>query len=884
MLSRCFLLACVAAVVAAPTADPRLHASEIICRYCDRIHSEATLLPPGMELDGKYQYAPDRQVDVTHIKLDVTPHFVDKTVSGSASVTATVLAAPVDVLRLDAVNLAVTSVKCDNGVVKGFSCSDTDLQIVFEEPLQPGTSFTVTVDYTAEPGQGLYFRTPDMGYREGDTHIWTQGEAHEARHWFPCFDYPNERASTEIICHVPAEMTVLSNGELQGETAEADGMKAVHWLQKQPHVSYLICLVAGHFAKLEKQHRNVPLGFYTQPSLAEHAANSFADTPSIMAFFEEEIGVAYPWPKYDQVTIVDFSAGGMENTTLTTLTHNTIFTTATENLQTSRRLDAHELAHQWFGDLVTCKDWSHLWLNEGFATYYTHLYEGHAFGRDAMLYGLYQDAENRVLPRNDDKRPIVFNEYTNPMQQFDFRAYPKGGWVLHMLRCQLGDGLYRRCIQAYLEKHAYTSVVSNDLRQVIEAHSGRSFDRFFDQWVYSPGAPELKLEYSWLAKQGLAKVTISQAQKTDAGIRIFELPAVLRFVVSGTIVDHHIEISQQKEDFYVSLPAEPEVVRFDPELTLLAKVDFKKSDALLKGQLARDDDMLGRLLAVKALGGRSTKESAELLHQALTSDPFYGVRIEAADALSKHDRDESFQLLAESWRAQPDARVRKAVVERVTKRHHLLARRVTAEVLAAEKNPEILSVAIAALARNSDDGSTAQLRDLLRSVSFRNEQAVAAIRAIEGRRDPTLVPDLLAVLRDHPDRFTTSGFAGGLRSLGSLASVIDEKTAVRDFLIQWVNDPRSSVQVAALAGLGSLADIGATATVQGLTSDPETRVATAAKEALRKLSEQKPAAPEEVVALRKDLADLKDANSKLKDQLDDLRKQVESLAAPDAKE
>jgi aminopeptidase N len=879
MPSRCPAAVIVVALLQAALAGNTLPASEIICRYCGHDHAAAALLPPGMELDGKYQYAPARQVDVTHIKLDVTPSFADKTVSGTASITATVLAKPVDVVRLDAVNLNVASVRCEAATVKDFSSSATDLQVVFAEPLAAGSTFTLVIDYSAEPEQGLYFRTADMGYREGDTHLWTQGEAHEARHWFPCFDYPNERSSTEIICHVPADMTVLSNGQLQGETAEANGIKAVHWLQEQPHASYLICLVAGHFAKLEKRHRDVPLGFYTQPSLAEHAANSFADTPAIMAFLEEEIGVPFPWPKYDQVTIVDFSAGGMENTTLTTLTHNTIFTTATENLRTTRQLDAHEMAHQWFGDLVTCKDWSHLWLNEGFATYYTHLYEGHALGRDAMLYGLYQDAENRVLPRSDDSRPIVFNEYTNPMQQFDFRAYPKGGWILHMLRSQLGDDLYRRCIKAYLEKHAYTSVVSDDLRQVLEEHSGRSFDRFFDQWVYSPGSPELKIDYSWQAKQGLAKVTVTQTHKADNGVRIFAFPTVLRFVVDGEVIEHAIDVRKQAEDFYVALPAEPTVVRFDPHYTVLAKVAFKKSDALLKDQLAREDDMLGRLLAAKALGDRKTKESAELLQQALSSDPFFGVRIAAAEALAAHDSDESFEILTANWQAQADARVRKVVVEKATRRYHPLSRRVIDEVLAEEQNPEILGVATSALARFSDNGAMDQLLTQLRSTSFRNQLAVSAIRAIEGRHDATLVPELLAVLREQPDRFTTNGFADGLRSLGNLASTLDDTSQVREFLLQWVNDQRSGIQAAALRGLGNLGDEKAMAAVQAFTTDTDTRIATAAKEALRELSEKKPAAPEEVVALRKDLADLQESNKKLTEQLDELRKQVESLGA-----
>lgn len=852
-----------------------LTASEIICRYCE--HAHEYLMPPGLELEGSHHYAPPRQVDVQHIKLDVTPDFATKTVAGTASITATVLATPLDLLRLDAVNLRVAAVRCEGHAVSNFSSSADDLQISFEQPLEPGTTFTLEIDYSAEPAQGLYFRTPDMGYLESDTHIWTQGEVHESRHWFPCFDYPNERSSTEIICHVPADMTVLSNGVHQGETAEEAGIKAVHWLQEKPHANYLICLVAGHFAKLEKRHGDVPLGFYTQPSLAEHAANSFADTPAIMAFFEEEIGVPFPWPKYDQVTVVDFSAGGMENTTLTTLTHNTIFSQATENLRTTRRLDAHELAHQWFGDLVTCKDWSHLWLNEGFATYYTHLYEGHAFGRDAMLYGLYEDAHQKVLPRKDDTRPIVFNEYTNPMQQFDFRSYPKGGWVLHMLRSQLGDDLYRTCIQAYLEKHAFQSVVSDDLRQVIEEHSGRPFDRFFDQWVYSPRHPDLKIDYAWMPKQRLAKVTVTQTHKADNGVRLFRFPTLLRFVVDGDIIDHPIEVHEQQEDFYVSLPAEPEIVRFDPDYTLLATVAFKKSDGMLEKQLTNSDDMIGRLLAAEALADRKTKQAAALLSTAVASDAFYGVRIAAAEALGKHGSDETLEMLAASWQQQADARVREVVVREATRRYHPTARRVVGDVLASEKNPAILAVATRALERFSDHDANTLLAEQLTSDTFRNELAVAAIRAIEGRRDVAFVQPLMDVLTARADRFTTQGLAQGLTTLGKISQPLDDTAAVRRFLLGFLSDARDPVQAAALRGLGSMGDPLAITIIESFRDDPTPSVAGAAKAAIEDLRKAKPVAPEEVVALRREMSDLKAENAKLQDRIDAITKQLETL-------
>jgi len=873
---RPFLLA---ALILGSLAAYPLHAEEAICRYC--ADGFAQFLPPGTTLEGRYHYAPDRQVDVLHIKLDVVPDFKNRTVAGTTSITAKVIAKPVEVLRLDAINLNIKEVRCDGAVVEDFISTREDLQIAFAKPVAPGTELTLHIDYSAQPIKGLYFRTPAMGYPETDTHIWTQGEPHESRHWFPCFDYPNERSSTEIICHVPKDMTVLSNGERMGEQIDGEGRKVVRWVQEKPHVNYLMCLVAGHLEKLEKKHGDVALGFYTQPSLAKYAANSFEDTPAIMAFFEEEIGVPFPWVKYDQVTIRDFTAGGMENTTLTTLTHNTIFDKATENLRTTRRLDAHEMAHQWFGDYVTCKDWSHLWLNEGFATFYTHLYEGHKFGNDAKLYGLYRDAQG-ILRQKNDKKPIVYNEYKNPMEQFDYRSYPKGSWVLHMLRNQLGEDLYRKCVKAYLTKHALTSVVSDDLRQVIEEHSGRTMDRFFDQWLYHPRHPDLKISYKWMPKEKLAKVTIQQTQKVDDDVMLYELPTKLRFVVDGQNVDREIVVSETQEDFYTPLAAKPTIVRFDPDYTLLAEITFDKSDDLWKAQIENQDDMMGRLLAAKALGKRKTKQARDLLKKCLNEDPFFGVRIAAATSLGQHDSDEAYAALRDSL-DQDDARVRSEVVSLLTRRFHEETPKLISDVLEDEQNPLIVGSAIRGLGRFHGDASRKEIIKQLNSTSFRNMLAVDAISAIQQQNDPSYQKPLMKVLKKHEDRFTSRGFGRGLGALAHVSKSMKNKDGVREFLLEYVNHPKTTIQVAAIRALGTLGDDKATAPLEAFAEAEDSGVARAAKDALNKLREQKPTAPSEVIELRKEVSEMKKASEKLQKELAEIRELLKAATQADAK-
>jgi aminopeptidase N len=831
----------------------------------------------GIDLDGNgRRYAPDRVVDVLHLQLDVTPDFSTRTVAGTTRIEFQPIAKPCTELCLDAIDLTVSQVRSDHAVSDHVN-TGKQLIIHFSDPIPVNHRAYVEIRHSAQPARGLYFRTPEMGYPETDTQVWTQGEAHEARFWFPCFDYPNERSSTEVICHVPGDMIVLSNGRKISETTDENGLKRVQWLQEKPHVNYLLCLVAGKFIQLHKQHRNVPLGFYAQPSLAEHAENSFADTEQIMAFYEAEIGVPFPWEKYDQVTILDFVAGGMENTTLTTLTEYTIFSKSMENLASSHSLDAHEMAHQWFGDYLTCKDWSQLWLNEGFATYYAHLYEGHKSGNDAMLYGLYRDATRSVLPQSKDKRPIVYRNYSNASEQFDYRSYPKGAWVLHMLRAQLGPDLYRQCIREYVQRHALQSVVSDDLRQVVEELSGKPFDQFFDQWLYHGGVPDLTVNYSWQAGTGLAKVTVRQTQETNDDILLFHLPTKLLFVVDDKVIQREIEITERQHDFYVPLPGQPSIVRFDPAYALLANVSFSLPDEMQYAQLQRSDDMIGRLLAAKALSERKTTDAITNLRRTLQEDPFFGVRIAASEALRQIGTDEAYRALVDSL-AQNDARVRQQVTEDVCSFYRPETLDRILHILEAEKNPGIQAAAIRALGKFHERPAQRQIRQFLNTSSFRNSLADAAIDAIEAQQNVKFVKPLMATISNRQTEFTSRGLASALVTLGKISQARKNKQPVREFISSFLHDPRSTVRRGAVNSLAQLRDPASAAVLESLArSDRDDRIANAAQAALGKLQETATLPPQEVVELRKQLTDLRKQSDEFKKQLESLQQQFQAV-------
>ncbi len=807
-----------------------------------------------------------------HVALDITPDFKQRTIEATATLTFKPLAKAVSELKLNAVDFQVRSVTATRKL-ETYHVEDDQIIVNFAEPIAPGQETSVTIAYFAEPSGGVYFRTPEMGYRAGDTHLFTQGEAIEARKWYPCLDSPNQRLTSEVTCRVPEGMTVVSNGHLVSEAADpATGLRVFHWSQDKPHSSYLLSLCAGSFKKLEDKCGDIPLTFYTPASEIKDAANSFRDTKDIMEFYQREIGVPYPWDKYAQVCVNDFVAGGMENTSATTLTDNTLFTDATENLRTSEGLIAHEMAHQWFGDLVTCKDWSHLWLNEGFATFYETLYTAHKHGREAMLYEWYGRAR-QITANTGDDTAIVRRTFQSPDDLFGYLVYPKAAWVLHMLRSELGDDLYRKCIKTYLQRHEFGNVVTEDLRAVIEEISGRSYDQFFDQWFYHGRFPDLEVTYGWDEATRLAKVSVRQTQETNDKVLLFNLPLSLRFKGDFGSLDRTAQITRKQEDFYFALPSAPRIVRVDPEYTLLAKIKFDPSREMLDAQLADREDMMGRLLAIEKLTDKTDHRSIAQLRERLNQDSFYGVRVEASKALRSIHTDEALEALLASTR-QTDARVRLQVVQDIGGFYEEKAFANALETVNGEKNPGIASAALRELGGYAKPRVQETLTKFLDSESYRNELADAAVGALRAEDDPSAVPVLMETLTKREPAFTSRGFGQALEALGYLDRNEEKRDVIRDFLVGYINAPKKSVQQASIRALALLGDPKAIPVLEKLASASKTSPErTAAETAVTQLrATRKPV--DDFKNLRQEVLDLEKANRDVRKELDELKTKI----------
>lgn len=831
--------------------------------YCHRCASAFLAAAPDSS-DYK-KYPRDRKIDVLNLKLDVTPDFAKHTVSGTASITFKPVGMPLDQVEFDGIDLTVDEVQ-SSAPLNSHQVTDRKVVLNFGDPIAVGERVEVMIQYSAEPRKGLYFRTPKNGYPKDSQQIWTQGEPHEARHWFPVYDYPNEKFTSEIICRVPEGMTVLSNGKPAGGKVRDGGLIAWHWKQDKPHVAYLITLVAGYLESIVDSYGDLPLTFWTPPEDIRVAKNSFRYTKNMMAFFEQEIGVKYPWDGYGQVCVHGFMWGGMENTAMTTLTRRTLFDESTENVFASDGLVAHELAHQWFGDLLTCKDWSQLWLNEGFATYYDALWHQHYYGDDQFKYEMWNNSKGPLSQKNE-QRGIVFRKYSEPVEMFNYLVYPKGAWVLHMLRSQLGPDLYRKAITEYVRRNEYGVVETADLKLVIEEISGRSFERFFDQWLNGIGAPRLTVTQSWDGKQKLAKVTIRQTQKIGEKNPLFQFPLKLRFKGKEFLKDHDVQITEKQHDFYVALPEAPTIVRVDPEYTVLATVDFKKPNAMLYAQLAAKSDLMGRIFAVLQLQTKKDQQTVARLKAALNEDEFFGVRVVAAGALRKIHTDEALAALIAS-RGQGNAYVRKSVCDALSGFYDPRASTALEGVLKREKNPAVIAAALPGIARWKAGAVGDIAMTAARVDSFRDTAVDGAINALRTAGDPALAQPLLGLLVEREGDLMERVFNKGLDALAFLSRNQDDRGDVRTFLVAYLKHQRPSTKIAAIKALGTLGDPRAMTALESFggsaEGSPEQK---AAADSIKKLRAERKVAPE-IKDLRQELEELKQKLLKLQGDFD----------------
>ncbi|MFZ0146450.1 MAG: M1 family aminopeptidase [Candidatus Sulfotelmatobacter sp.] len=734
------------------------------------------------------QWAPSRTYHVENYKLKLRFDQLKGEVFGDETVKLRPIQSHFHKFYLNSSELTIDSVTIERPrgmpVKLTYTSQDPRLWIVLDHDYGPTSTLNVRIVYHGFPRTGLFFVNPTQSYPNWPHEVFSQGEAELNHFWFPCWDYPNDMATSETVTTVPDGQIVVSNGKLVKVTRAA-GQVTYDWVESVPHSSYLISLAVGPWRRFTDKYEDKPVDYYAPDSVDEATARrSFHLTPDMIGFFSRATGVDYPYEQYAQTTVQNFLFGGQENVSATTLTDRTLHDQRADQDYPSTNLVSHELGQQWFGDYVQGRDWANIWLNEGFATYMEGLYTQYHEGNDAYRYAIYNDQlAEQDEDRNSYRRPIVDRHYSDPFDMFDATTHEKGAAVLDMLR-YLVDGsegashtasqheLFFQALHHYLVVHRAQDADTPELIKSIRETTGEELDWFFREWVFMAGRPDYRVAASYDAARKTEKVTVTQTQRTDAETPIFDMPIELALYGSdGKRKKVQVRDNLQQQEFEIPLDFEPRWVDFDPDSFIDKTVQFDKPVDALIAEAERDPSMMSRLWAVQQLGTTTLANPdarVEALAQVMSNDGFYGVRAAAAVSLGSIGTEQARSALLSALQ-QPDSRVRTAVFEALGK--YANDREVYGALVNALHQDSSYAVEAAAARGLGKSGVAEALGVLQAEVLTKPEMHVmqATLNGLVATRNPKAIEILLAQARPGvPERIRLIALTG----LESLKEVI----------------------------------------------------------------------------------------------------------------
>ncbi len=561
--------------------------------------------------------------DLVHQRLAVSFDEAKRLVTGE--VTTTVVAkAATDSIRLNAEQLTIDRATMGGAKLR-FDADTNHVTVRLPRRASAGDTVIFTLAYHTHPVRGIYF-VPRRHV------IWSQGEATETRAWVPTYDNANDKTTWEMLVTADSAMKVLSNGRLAGvEPVNGGAQNVWHWMQEEPASTYLYSVVVGPFTVLRDHWRDVPVDYWVYPDTVEAAWRAFGETPSMIELYSRLTGVPFPWAKYDQSAIPDFTYGGMENVSATTQTDDALEGPGTEP-SGSRGLVAHELAHQWFGDYTTTANWANAWLNEGLTTYMESVYAEKTRGWGEGQLEWYGQQQQAMQADERQARPLVWGEYpgSDPIVLFfSGHIYPKGAQVAHQLRRLLGDSVFWAGMHRFLVDNAHKPVTTPDFAVAFEKTCGCDLDWFFDQWAYGVGYPRLDVTRQWDRDARVLTVTVQQTQPVDSVRPVFRFPTTIRVVTADSVVRHDVMVSKAREAFRIPLPSAPLSFRFDEGGWLMGSVHTDQSAAELARMARHDLDTAARNWALHALAASRDSAAAAARRFIVLNEHVPQLRVEA---------------------------------------------------------------------------------------------------------------------------------------------------------------------------------------------------------------------------------------------------------------
>jgi aminopeptidase N len=790
-------------------------------------------------------YARDRDYDLRHLRLvfDVNP--ATHSAHGVVTLTLAPLRDRLGLLFLDAgANLQIERCRI-NGETAAFQREKDRLSLVPQTALRRDREAVVEIRYAMPGGKsgggangvgGFHWIDPDPNDPERRPGFWTQGETATNRTWVPCYDAPNDFFTSETIVTVPETWQVIGNGA-QGDTTHDSEQRTrtYRWTMKTPHAAYLLSLVGGEMDIRRASWRGVPLLYAVPKGMGDRIPASFGNTPDLLSFFSDLLGVKYPWPKYAQSAVFDFP-GGMENVSATTLGAMAL-TDKRSGLWRMSSLTAHELAHQWFGDLVTCKDWGEVWLNEGFATFFQMLYSEHLYGEDAYDRERAGNLSAYLREARRYQRPISTHLYDSPDNLFDAHCYAKPALVLHMLRRELGDADFFRGLGHYLRVNAHKPVDTHDLEKAITEETGRNVAPFFAQWVYKPGHPVLDYDWSYDEARKSVVLNVRQKQDTSDGTPIYNTPLTVALIrkegfpdTKGALIRWTLPLNRADGGGRLIVSAKPDALLIDPDHDLLKAMENHWAESELPAILRYAPTSLDRIEAARKLAGgsRSDAEKIGLLSEALraeTSDEatasllalLSGLKLEAA-------QQETLRPLFQEQAQSKEPARRAAALEALGRlpRNAEDVRLLRAAALSDTEPYRVVHAALTALGRLDAAANLDVFQHQVAARSARDQLAATVVDVLADAKLDAAAPVLLQALAPAHRRFVRSA------AIDALAEIAPGSAAIHSALLDALKDNDARIQARAIRALRQRKDKEAVPALRALAAaskDKETQQA-----------------------------------------------------------
>ncbi|WP_333626395.1 M1 family aminopeptidase [Sphingobacterium siyangense] len=584
-----------------------------------------------LSIDQQYRATPTKINNLVHTKLDVRFDYTNQFLNGKEWITLQPHFYPTDSLRLDAKGMDIKQVSLVNGqqlVPLKYSYDNNSLLIKLDRNYLGNEKYTVYLDYTAKPNllkaqgsaaindaKGLYFINPDERTPNKPRQIWTQGETEASSAWFPTIDRPNQKTTAEISMTVLDNYVSLSNGALSNQQKNSDGTRTDTWTMDLPHAPYLFMMAVGDFKIYQDKYNNIPVDYYLEPKYAPYAKDIFGKTPAMMDFYSKTLGVPYPWNKYAQIVCRDYVSGAMENTSAT-LHGEHVQKTKRELLDDNQEgTIAHELFHQWFGDLVTAESWSNLTMNESFATFGEVIWREHDGGKDRGDKSRFEKLQSYLKSTKNGKSPTLARYYYHDKEDmFDNISYAKGSLILYALKEQMGDEAFYQSLKKYLTDNSFKTGEPQQLRLAMEEVTGKDWAPYFNQWYYQGGHPILKIT----TRNGENSVILNVAQIQDSTVQTFQLPLAVDIYTKNGKIRQTFQLNRRNAQFMIPLPAAVEFIDIDPEKTLVGQIQIDKSDADYLYQYEHAPSFANRVGAIAYASKNPTNTiSQQILTKAL---------------------------------------------------------------------------------------------------------------------------------------------------------------------------------------------------------------------------------------------------------------------------